>query len=43
MSKRVDSLSSQVEKQEHYTRRNCLLLHGSPENRNEKTDCVLLR
>ena len=52
-SKRVDSLSGQVEKQEQYSRRNCLLLgvvayyyllHAIRENRNEKTDvCVLLR
>ena len=42
MSKWVDSLSSQVHKQEQYSRRNCLLLQGIPENKNEKTDdlCV---
>ena len=38
MSKRVDSLSGQVNKQEQYSRRNCLPLHGNPENKNEKTD-----
>ena len=38
MSKRVDSLSGQVEKQEQYSRRSCLLLHDIPENQNEKTD-----
>ena len=42
MSKRVDSLSSQVEKQEQYSRHNCLLLHGIPENKNEKTDDLYL-
>ena len=36
MSKRVDSLSSQVDNQEQYSRRNCFLLHGIPENKNEK-------
>ena len=32
------TLSGQAEKQEQYSRRNCLLLHDIPENRNEKTD-----
>ena len=35
MSKRADSLSSQVDNQEQYSRRNCFLLHGIPENKNE--------
>ena len=38
MSKRVDSLSGQVDKQEQYSGRNYLLLHGVPEDKNEKTD-----
>ena len=38
MSKRVDSLSDQADKQEQYWRHNCLLLHGISENKNEKTD-----
>ena len=42
MSKRVDSLSGQVDKQEQYSRRNCLLLHGIPRNNNEKTDDLCL-
>ena len=42
MSKWVDSLSSQVDKQEQYSRCNCLLLHGIPENKNEKTDDLCL-
>ena len=42
MSKRVDSPSSQVDKQEQYSRRNCLLLDGIPENENEKTDDLCL-
>ena len=37
-SKKVDSLSGQAEKQEQYSRRNCLLLHAIRENRDEKTD-----
>ena len=42
MSKRVDSISGQVDKQEEYSRCNCLLLHGIPENKNEKTDDLCL-
>ena len=42
MPKQVDSLSSQVDKQEQYSRRNCLLLHSIPENKNEKTDDLCL-
>ena len=38
MAKRVDSLSGQVDKQEQYLRRHCLLLHGISDNKNEKTD-----
>ena len=42
MSKRVDSLFSLVDKQKQYSRRNCLLLYGIPENKNEKTDDLCL-
>ena len=42
MSKRGDSLSSQVDKQERYSRRNCSLLHGISENKNQKTDDLWL-
>ena len=42
MSNRVDGPSGQVHKEEQYLRRNCLLLHGIPENKNEKTDDVCL-
>ena len=37
ISKRVDSLSGQADKQEQYSRRNYLLLHSILENKNEKT------
>ena len=42
VSKRLDSLPGKVDKQEQYSKRNCLLLHGIPGNKNEKTDdwCV---
>ena len=38
MTKRIESLSGSFDKQEQYSRRNCLSLHDIPENRNEKTD-----
>ena len=34
---KVSNLSVQVDKQEQYPRRNCLLIHGIKENRNEDT------
>ena len=44
IQKRIDSLSGQVEKQEQYTRHNCLSLHGILENRMKKLMiCALLR
>ena len=42
ISKRVGSLCSRVDKQEQYSWRNCLLLHGIPENKNEKIDNLCL-
>ena len=42
ISKRLDSLSGLVDKQEQYSKRNCLSLHGIPENKNEKTDDLCL-
>ena len=42
MSKRVDSFSGQVDKQEQYLRHNSLSLHGIPENKNEQTDDLCL-
>ena len=42
MSKLVDSLSGQVDKQEQFSRRNFLLLHGTPENKNEENDDLCL-
>ena len=42
MSNGADSVSSQVDKQEQYSRHNCLLLHDIPENKNKKTDDLCL-
>ena len=45
----VDSLSTKIEKleklqdqQEQYSRRNCLLVHGIAEEKEEKTDEVII-
>ena len=35
-------LKSVVENQEQYTRRNCLLVHGIPEEQRESTDSIVL-
>ena len=42
MSKQVNSLSGQIDKQEQYLRHNCLLVHDIPENKTEKTDDLCL-
>lgn len=39
---KVSELKSAVEKQEQYSRRNCLLLHGINENKDEDTDKISL-
>ena len=39
---KVSELTSAIEKQEQYSRRNCLLLHGTNENKNEDTDKISL-
>ena len=42
LSKRLDDLDSVIDRQEQYSRRNCLLLHGIEEESNENTDqCVI--
>ena len=44
LSKRLDDLDSVIDRQEQYSRRNCLLLHGIEEESNENTDqCVTLK
>ena len=39
----VDDLSDVVEKQEQYSRRNCLLLRGIPEKKQENTDELCIK
>ena len=42
MPVKFDKLSSLVDRQEQYSRRNCILIHGVKENRNEDTDEVVI-
>ena len=38
----VDKLSSLVDRQEQYSRRNCILIHSVKKNQNEDTDKVVV-
>ena len=38
LEKRLDDQDKRLDDQEQYTRRNCLLLHGVKEEKNEDTD-----
>ena len=38
MSATIDSLKGCLDRQEQYSRRNCLLIHGVPESKNQNTD-----
>ena len=42
LNKQVGDLDQKIEKQEQYSRRNCLLIHGVAENKDENTDDVVL-
>ena len=42
LTEKVDKLSSLVDRQEQYSRRNCILIHGVKENQNEDTDEVVI-
>ena len=39
---KVDSITAETDRQEQYSRRNCLLIHGIPENKNENTDVLTM-
>ena len=43
LTEKVDKLSSLVDRQEQYSRRNCILVHGVNENQNKDTDEVLTK
>ena len=42
LTEEVDKLSSLVDRQEQYSRRNCILIHCAKENQNEDTDEVVI-
>ena len=42
LTEKVDKLPSLVDKQEQYSRRNCILIHGVKKNQNEDTDEVVV-
>ena len=42
LTEKVGKLSSMVDKQEQYSRRNCILIHGVKEMQNEDTDEVVV-
>ena len=42
MSATIESLKSWLDRQEQYSRRNCLLIHGLPESKNENTDELVI-
>ena len=39
---KVDDITTETDRQEQYSRRNRLLIHGIPENKNEDTDVLAL-
>ena len=38
LREKVDDITAETDRQEQYSRRNCLLIHGLPESKNENTD-----
>ena len=43
MAQRIDKLAHFVDRQEQYSRRNCLLVHGTAETNDENTDDLVLK
>ena len=39
---KLDNITAETDKQEQYSRRNCLLIHGLPESKNENTDLLAM-
>ena len=42
MSATIESLRGCLDRQEQYSRRNCLLIHGLPESKNENADELVI-
>ena len=38
MNKRIEELENKIDRQEQYSRRNCILIHGITENKEENID-----
>ena len=38
----MDNITVEMDRQEQYSRRNCLLIHGLPESKNENTDLLAM-
>ena len=38
MNERIEELENKIDRQEQYSRRNCILIHGIAENKEENTD-----
>ena len=39
---KVDDITAEMDRQEQYSKRNCLLIHGLPESKNENTDLLAM-
>ena len=39
---KVDDITAETDRQEQYSGRNCLLIHGTPENKNENADALAM-
>ena len=39
---KVNDITAETEREEQYSRRNCLLIHGISENKNENTDVLAM-
>ena len=38
MNERIEELENKIDRQEQYSKRNCILIHGIAENKEENTD-----
>ena len=38
MNERIEELENKIDRQEQYSRRNCILIHGIVENEEDNTD-----
>ena len=43
MNERIEELENKIDRQEQYSRRNCILIHGIAENKEENTDQQAIR